>query len=199
VHVRQATIDDLPAVERLRLGTFSESRTSVWHGVPLDTQLQVRLRLWALTPHALPGLLVCTDGERVVGTTAIGTTATTVHFSRRMLPVLRPLGVPAMTRLLATWALTHYEPLPDEGYMHSIVVLPEYRRRRVGRALTEASEEFSRSLGKRIASAGVEISNTPSLDLLRSLGYELKRPEPHNLLDRVLMRHRRNIRAEKVL
>lgn len=61
----------------------------------------------------------------------------------------------------------------DEGYLNNIAVLPEYRRKGMGRALLTALAEEGRTLGLSFLTLEVRISNEPAKALYRSLGYEL--------------------------
>jgi ribosomal protein S18 acetylase RimI-like enzyme len=196
VQIRTATPADLAAVERLRLAAFSGSATSAWRGVPMETQLEVRLRLWKYTPDLLRGLLVGLDGDRLVGTVTVGTT---LRFAPRMLPALRPLGPARAARLVGVWALGHYEPPADEAFLTGLVVDPQFRRRAAGRELTAAAEDLARQWGKRYACVTVERTNTPSLRLVESLGYRIVPAHRRGPLHRLLRPEPTFVRAEKQL
>jgi GNAT superfamily N-acetyltransferase len=199
MEIRPATVQDLPEVERLRSAAFSTAETSVWRGVPADTQLKVRLKIWELSRHALPGLLVCVDGEEVVGTAAIATTETVVRLNWRLVPTLFHLGPVRTPRFLTIWLLANYVPSADEAYFHDMVVAPEHRRRGIALALMTAREDQARQWGKRIASGMVVYDNTPSLRLYEASGYRLLPPPPRNALGRFLGGKPTYMRVEKDL
>jgi ribosomal protein S18 acetylase RimI-like enzyme len=65
---------------------------------------------------------------------------------------------------------------PDEdqmpyAYISDLVVLPQYRRRGVGRALLDRAEALARSSGARILRVGVLVRNEPAARLYRAVGF----------------------------
>ncbi|MGQ9582487.1 MAG: GNAT family N-acetyltransferase [Thermoplasmatota archaeon] len=62
-----------------------------------------------------------------------------------------------------------------KGWVNRLAVLPEHRRRGVGRALVRELEKRFRALGLRVTAALVEDWNTASLRAFRAMGYELHR------------------------
>lgn len=61
---------------------------------------------------------------------------------------------------------------PEEACVSQIAVSPEYQRRGIARALLARGEEFSRNRNKKIVLLWVAESNTPSVRLYESAGYE---------------------------
>jgi len=59
-----------------------------------------------------------------------------------------------------------------KGWINRLAVLPEYRRRGIGRALAEACDAALRAAGMAIVAALVEEGNEPSMSLFCDLGYE---------------------------
>ena len=65
---------------------------------------------------------------------------------------------------------------PDEdqmpyAYISDLVVLPQYRRRGIGRALLDRAEALARSSGARILRVGVLAKNEPAARLYRAVGF----------------------------
>jgi len=59
-----------------------------------------------------------------------------------------------------------------KGWINRLAVLPEYRRRGIGRALAQACDAALRAGGIEIVSALVEEGNEASMSLFRDLGYK---------------------------
>ena len=197
--IRPATVADLPRVERLRLQTLSGGDTSAWRGVPLELRVEVRLRLWRTSGHLLRGLLVGIDGDDVVGTVAIDTADMNLRFAVRHLGALTPLGPLRMARFVGVWLVGQHETAPEEAFLHSMAVIPEYRRRGAARGLMAAAEDQARAWGRRVAVVTVERTNKPSLELVRSIGYRFLEPPPRTGLGRLVRSTPTYVRAEKVL
>jgi ribosomal protein S18 acetylase RimI-like enzyme len=104
-----------------------------------------------------------------------------------------------LPRFLAVWALSYTVPPPDEAFLYGMVVHPDYRRRSAARSLTVAAEERSRQFGKRVTRLTVERTNTPSLRLVESLGYQAVAPPPRSRLRRMVAPEPTFIQFEKVL
>ncbi len=62
-----------------------------------------------------------------------------------------------------------------KGWVNRLAVLPEYRRRGVGRALVRELERRFRALGLNITGALVEDWNDTSLRAFRAMGYKVHR------------------------
>ncbi len=58
------------------------------------------------------------------------------------------------------------------GFLEGWYVVPEYRRRGVGRALVEAGEAWARALGCREFASDTQVDNTASAAAHRALGFE---------------------------
>jgi ribosomal protein S18 acetylase RimI-like enzyme len=199
MEIRQATVDDLPAVEQFRLDAFSGADDSAWRGVPPAVQLRVRLALWERARNALPGVLVAVDGGRLVGTAAVDTVETAAPLTWRRLLVLRHLGPVRGLRTAGVWVVAEYRPAPDEGYLHDAMVDPAYRQRGVARALTVGLEDLARAWGKRFAVSEVSRDNVAPLRLFASLGYRVTEPTRRNLVRRLLQPTPSYVRVEKRL
>jgi phosphinothricin acetyltransferase len=137
--IRDATVDDLPAVTDLQnalLGTTTYEWTERPHTVDERTA-------WLAAQHDRGHpTLVAVDGGRVVGWAAYGD----FRDSRR-------------------WP----------GYRftveHTVHVAESHRGRGVGRALVEALAARARSAGLRVMVAGIDGSNTGSIDFHARLGF----------------------------
>lgn len=71
----------------------------------------------------------------------------------------------------------------DELHVLNIATAPEARRGGVGRALMIEAHEEGRRRGARIATLEVRRSNTPALELYRSLGYRQVGVRPNYYAD----------------
>lgn len=60
----------------------------------------------------------------------------------------------------------------DEGYITNIGVLPEFRRKGIGKGLVEKLLEYSAEKGLSFLSLEVRVSNAPAISLYKSFGFE---------------------------
>jgi ribosomal protein S18 acetylase RimI-like enzyme len=176
IEVRQATADDLEAVERLLHATFGGGPRGVLRGVPPELALAVRLALRRASPNPPGGLYVACDGPAVVGVVALETAETAAAPGLGALRHLRPLGLPAALRVLVRARATAYRPARDEAYLWGLAVAPLYRRRGLGADLLAAVEGAARRRGKRVARCVVARDNAASLALTRRWGFREIRP-----------------------
>lgn len=188
MEIRAATLDDLEAVERLLIRTFSGQGRSVLGDMPEDRQVQVRLEMRRTAPDPTAGLLVAVDGPVVAGVVAMETAETAGLPGLATLRALRPLGLTGMARFFALSVATLYRPAPDEAYLLGMAVAPEYRRRGLAARLTQTAEEYARIRGKTTASLLVAPDNHASLELSRSCGY-VEAPARSSLWRRMLPGH----------
>ena len=81
--------------------------------------------------------------------------------------------------------LSNHKPLSvvKKGHIVSIAVLPEYRRRGIGRALMTHSLEGLREYGAEECYLEVRVSNTAAINLYKSLGFEMVRVVKRYYLD----------------
>ena len=59
-----------------------------------------------------------------------------------------------------------------KGWINRLAVLPQYRRRGIGRTLAQACDDAIRAAGIEIVAALVEDGNDASMSLFRDLGYK---------------------------
>lgn len=57
------------------------------------------------------------------------------------------------------------------GYIEGIYVKPQYRKRRIGRSLVKAGEEWSRKKGCREMASDAVIDNLSSQEFHRAIGF----------------------------
>ncbi len=62
-----------------------------------------------------------------------------------------------------------------KGWINRVAVLPEHRRKGIGRKLISAAEEVLKKKGARIIGVLIFESNTSSLNLFKELGYTASR------------------------
>lgn len=72
-------------------------------------------------------------------------------------------------RVLGYIGISH---IIDEGYITNVAVLPEYRRRGVGRALLERVFSLARDEGLSFVSLEVRVSNAGAIALYEGLGFK---------------------------
>lgn len=60
----------------------------------------------------------------------------------------------------------------DEGYVTNIGVLPDHRKKGIGKALTNQLIDYSVSQKLAFLSLEVRVSNTPAINLYTSLGFK---------------------------
>jgi ribosomal protein S18 acetylase RimI-like enzyme len=90
--------------------------------------------------------------------------------------VLAPSGAPA--------AVLHTIVLLGEPYVGDLSVVPEHRRKGLGRALLARGLTLYRDAGYGRAALTVTVQNTPALNLYRSVGFEIERSTELFLLTR---------------
>ncbi len=119
-----------------------------------DSQYSYRNTLIAVTPEGeRAGAVVCYDGALLYG--------------------LRQAFIDEANRLLG-WNVTQEEftdeTSPDEVYLDSLMVVPEYRRHGLGTRLIEAAKEKAASMGKPLGLL-VDFDNPNARRLYKSVGF----------------------------
>ncbi len=198
MEIRPATLDDLEAVERLNLQVFASVSKGLMDHLPLETQVQTRINLRRASGDPVEGLLVVTDGDRLVGSIEVETREMSPRRGWAHLKALRPLGLLRAWQVLLTWAVVSYRPAPHEAYLHGMVIDPAYRRQGLARRLTLAAEEQARRYGKSLTVALISPDNAPSLALIKRCGYH-RSNHRLDILHRLIKRGQAFIRMEKSL
>ncbi|MCS7173008.1 MAG: GNAT family N-acetyltransferase [Armatimonadetes bacterium] len=144
-------------------------------------------RIFGPDPHRIARLLadlpssgqvfVAEVGGRVVGTLTLvlesSPPAPLWPVLRRHLPFLRALWALVLLSLTGSAA-----PGPDTALIEAVAVLPQARRRGVGRALMHRALLEAQRVGKRRAALYVVEENLPALRLYESLGFRMERRVP---------------------
>ena len=67
----------------------------------------------------------------------------------------------------------------DEGHIHNVAVLPDYRKRGIGRALISELIKLAKENGLRLMLLEVRAGNEAATSLYQRLGFERRGLRPH--------------------
>jgi aminoglycoside 6'-N-acetyltransferase I len=145
----------------------AEPRIRVLTGADRATWVELRRQLW---PHH-PLEELAEDADQVLRTENSG------RFERASMPATVLLAEIAPGKIVG-FAEVDLRPYADGcrsspvGYLEGWYVVPEHRRRKVGRALVRAAEAWARGQGCTEMASDTEFENATSQRAHRALGYE---------------------------
>lgn len=111
-----------------------------------------------------------------------------VSYPGRTMPLLAlPTGVQLISACGTTWALEMIrnvplflrmkESLPDEYYINTVAVFPEYAGKGIGTQLMKLAEEKAKKSGLKKCSLTVDVLNEHAVRLYERLGYKIVETE----------------------
>jgi ribosomal protein S18 acetylase RimI-like enzyme len=175
IQIREATVADIPQVERLILENFPPLFQMTMGQKPASVKHQVMVNLRLTRQDPVAGLLVAdTDEGETIGTFAYELPGTYMGYSAGRLKALRPLGPIGAIRfvLLARLLFVTHPSKPGEVYIRSAATKPTYRQGGIASQFLTYAEEKARIAGCQVATTLIASTNAASLRIMQKFGYE---------------------------
>lgn len=172
IDIRPATKEELETAELLRAKMFQKGEDSAAKRAAIARQIKVRLKIGELVGEPPGHTLIAWDNDKAVGVMY-------VEMKEHSNPVpglaglwaLRPLGIVGIVRYLMLALLAYRARHPDEAYLHSLAILPAYRKRGIATRLLHAIEKIAVDLGKTKISSLTANDNIVVQHMVNNLGF----------------------------
>lgn len=171
IHIIPATPDDAPFIARVILEAIGKEHTLEMAGsaerLPLVEQVFTNLAAIDNSQYSYRNTLLAVTPEREYAGAVVSYDGAALHSLRRPF-------ISEANRLLG-WELKESdfpdETSPDELYLDSLMVLPEYRRNGIGTKLIEAVRKRGAALGKPVGLL-VDFGNPNARRLYTALDFQ---------------------------